>query len=85
MSGGATTRRAYMCTRTNSMYLYITWAMVHDAEVYRTGMTISRWGTSDEGRGASRLSLSRQARTRVAGPYSFSDFPIRLRTPSITC
>ena len=59
--------------------------MVHDAEVYRTGMTISR-GTSDEGRGASRLSLSRQARTRVAGPfagpYSFSDFPIRLRTPT---
>ena len=55
--------------------------MVHDAEVYRTGMPLTIEGcTSDEGRGASRLSLSRQARTRVAGPfagpYSFSDFPI---------
>ena len=36
MSGGATTRRAYMCTRTNSMYLYITWAIWCTCDMERT-------------------------------------------------
>ena len=54
-----------MCTRTNSMYLYITWAIWctwrgREARVYPGGRT-----GPDDDRRFSRLSLSRQARTRV--------------------
>ena len=68
-----------MCTRTNSMYLYITWAMVHDgAEVYRTGMTIEARATRDEALVGYpyRARRERGSRGRIAFQISRYDYEL---------